>query len=93
MDKQTLNLATFYRMTALYIRKSGKITLQELETINRKNADKVYSWMQWADAKQFFQAGGGSGGIEYRLRRDLQDLTPSELHERINGYFKKGEKR
>lgn len=93
MDRQTTNLATFYRMTALRIRINGKITLHELETINRKNADKVYSWMQWADAKRFFQAGTGEDGIEYRLRRELQGMTHSELYNEINGYYKKDEAR
>lgn len=88
MDKQTKDLAHFYRHTALHIHRHGVATLEELETIYRRNADRVYSWMQWADAKRFFQAGGGDGGIEYRLRRELQGLTPSEIYQRIDAYFK-----
>ena len=88
MGKQTRDLAHFCRLTALYLLRHGAAALQELAAAYRKNASLVYSWMQWADGKRFFQAGGGSGGIEYRLRRELQGLTPAELYQYINTYYK-----
>lgn len=84
---QDKKMARFYRMVAIYARKNGRVTLKELEGYFRKEADSIFSWMQWSDAKQFFLASNRADGIEYQLAKHLQYLTQGEINDTINKYY------
>lgn len=91
VDKQARHMASFYRQVSMMIRKNGgKVTLQELEKAWGKKADLVYSYMQWADAKQWFMVCD-SNPTTYTLKHCLQGVGQAEINEQINNYYLRDE--
>lgn len=77
-----------YNTAAMMITRRGYVTLAELEARHPKQADAIFSWMQWSDAKNFFTAGSAfGGGTAYHLRRELRGLTAQEITRQIYKYF------
>ena len=89
-NKQDRQLAHFYKTVAGLILKSEsrRVRLVELESVFKRNSDACFSWMQWPEAKQFFQTcHSPEPGTAYCLRRELQGCKLGELIREINKYF------
>lgn len=55
----------------------GVVTLADLE--KELNTYSVMSFMQWDDARAFFQSTTEEGGRAYTLRPELRDLPTNEI--------------
>lgn len=88
-NKQSIQLAHFYKQVAILIKKDKehRVTLQRLEATFKRNANNVFSWMQWTDAKRWFTAGTCDGGICYYLKRHLEDTPVKEIWDDINQHY------
>ena len=86
---QSRQLAHFYKQVAILIKKdkTKRVELSRLEATFKRNANNVFSWMQWTDAKQWFTAGTCDTGICYYLKRHLQDAPIKEIWDAINQHY------
>lgn len=88
-DNPSRQLAHFYKQVAILIKKdkAKRVELSRLEATFKRNANSVFSWMQWTDAKQWFTAGTCDTGICYYLKRHLEDASITEIYNDINQYY------
>ena len=78
MDKGRAFVRNILSTAALAACKDGRVTLRYLETRTR-HPEMVYSVMQWDDARVYFTAAAGKGGITYILRPQYRESSASEL--------------
>lgn len=64
-----------------------KVGLSELERLTPKQAHMVFSWMQWPDAKRWFNSGCDTDGICYTLRRESHDTPLAEIYETLKQIY------
>ena len=88
-NKQAMQLAHFYKQVAIIIKKdkAKRVELSCLEATFKRNANNVFSWMQWEDAKRWFTAGTCDTGICYHLKRHLEDAPIKEIWDAINQHY------
>ena len=88
-NNQYWQLAHFYKQVAILIKKdrTNRVSLSRLEATFKRNANSVFSWMQWEDAKRWFVAGTCEDGICYHLKRHLKDTTIHEIYDNINQHY------
>lgn len=65
-----------------------RVYLRELQSKQTKNANRVFSWMQWSDAKRWFNSAADSEGVYYILRPEHRNLPPSEIYNQIKQSYK-----
>lgn len=90
MTKDLQTLSRFYRMCAMKIAQSnnGRISLAEAEKLaGEKNRNMAYSWMQWAEAKQWFGVGYYADELCYTLVRPYNTGSHVMVVSDINEYF------
>lgn len=85
-DKQLIH---FYKQVALMIIKSSnkRVSLVELEAKFPKRAGIVLSWMQWEDAKEWFNRGIYDCGLAYTLRPEYANLSAGEMIAKMNEHY------
>jgi len=87
MRKSDRELIHFYKQVALMIIKSkdGYVSLSQLESRFPRWRDAIFSWMQWTDAKVWFQLSNRFGcGTTYSLRPEYTDLPPVQMIAEMN---------
>lgn len=88
-DVKYWQLAHFYKQVALLIKKEKmhRVSLSQLEATFKKNKERVFSWMQWSDAKLWFGYDTCDAGICYYLKPHLENASFQEINETINKYY------
>jgi hypothetical protein len=86
-NRQTRKLANFYLTVATMVRKSPmhRVTLDEIAERYDRNA--AFGWLQWADAKTWFESGSSGGEMYYYLKQHLVAAPLTEIYQSIKSHY------
>lgn len=82
-------LLAFYYHAILLAKRDAqhRVSLAKLRELKKKNPETVTSWMQWADAKRWFNSSINNGEIIYELRAEHQDTAPADIYEQLKKIY------
>lgn len=60
-----------------------RVYLHELQARYPQKPERVFSSMQWQDAKRWFNVAADANGIYYILRIEHRGLSPSEIYNQL----------
>ena len=64
-----------------------KVSLAALRKQYPKQEYMIFSWMQWPDAKRWFNACNDADGICYILRPEYHDTPSAEIYETLKQIY------